>query len=65
VEKRRPSGEVKTAVAEKMMDTSNKIELTEADIIVPAAAAPAANSSRSKNWPPRWEAPWSLALGGG
>ncbi len=27
-------GEVKTAVAEKMMDTSNKIELTEADIIV-------------------------------
>ena len=27
-------GEVKTAVAEKMMDTSNKIELTEADVIV-------------------------------
>ena len=26
--------EVKTAVAEKMMDTSNKIELTEADVIV-------------------------------
>jgi electron transfer flavoprotein alpha subunit len=27
-------GEVKTVVAEKMMDTSNKIELTEADVIV-------------------------------
>jgi electron transfer flavoprotein alpha subunit len=27
-------GEVKTAVAEKIMDTSNKIELTEADVIV-------------------------------
>jgi len=35
VEKPTPHlGEVKTAVAEKMMDTSNKIELTEADIIV-------------------------------
>lgn len=35
VEKRAPQlGEVKTVVAEKMMDTSSKIELTEADIIV-------------------------------
>jgi electron transfer flavoprotein alpha subunit len=35
VEKRPPqTGEVKTAVAEKMMDTSSKIELTEADVIV-------------------------------
>lgn len=35
VEKPTPHlGEVKTAVAEKKMDTSNKIELTEADIIV-------------------------------
>jgi electron transfer flavoprotein alpha subunit len=35
VEKRTPQlGEVKTVVAEKMMDTSSKIELTEADIIV-------------------------------
>jgi len=35
VEKRAPQmGEVKTVVAEKMMDASSKIELTEADVIV-------------------------------
>jgi electron transfer flavoprotein alpha subunit len=35
VEKPAPqTGEVKTVIADKMMDTSNKIELTEADIIV-------------------------------
>jgi len=44
VEKRAPQmGEVKTVVAEKMMDTSSKIELTEADIIVSGGRGTAGN----------------------
>jgi electron transfer flavoprotein alpha subunit len=44
VEKPAPqTGEIKTVVVEKLMDTSNKVELTEADVIVSGGRGTAGN----------------------